>query len=277
MSAKRDETRIVRSWLEEGVTALPDRVLDAVLDQLPATPQRRTFRLAWRRSSMKTYLPVGAVAATLLVAAVIGIQLFSAGPNVSNPGPTATLSPSPSPMPTQASWLAGSIQTGRNDATIRGIGFSFRIASSGWVRTQFDGMINRFPPGNWIGFLNKNDTVASDPCAGTTTAVGPSVEDMANALTTIPGTEAEEPVDATVGRLPAKLVTLTINDDIDCEPSSFWIYGPNTAYPNSVNSTIRIWVFELDGSTYSIHSNQEGTDAEQAKEITEIVESIQFE
>ena len=41
MSAERDETRIVRSWLEEGVTVLPDRVLDAVLDQLPTTHQRR--------------------------------------------------------------------------------------------------------------------------------------------------------------------------------------------------------------------------------------------
>ena len=41
MSTDRDVTRIVRSWLEEGVTALPDRVLDSVLDQVPATPQRR--------------------------------------------------------------------------------------------------------------------------------------------------------------------------------------------------------------------------------------------
>jgi hypothetical protein len=41
MSTDRDVTSIVRSWLDEGVTALPDRVLDAVLDQVPATPQRR--------------------------------------------------------------------------------------------------------------------------------------------------------------------------------------------------------------------------------------------
>jgi hypothetical protein len=31
MSTDRDTTRIVRSWLEEGVAALPDRVLDTVL------------------------------------------------------------------------------------------------------------------------------------------------------------------------------------------------------------------------------------------------------
>ena len=41
MNPERDTTRIVRSWLENGVTDLPDRVLDTVLDQLPATPQRR--------------------------------------------------------------------------------------------------------------------------------------------------------------------------------------------------------------------------------------------
>ena len=43
MSTDRDVNRIVRSWLEEGVSALPDRVLDTVLDQLPATPQRRAL------------------------------------------------------------------------------------------------------------------------------------------------------------------------------------------------------------------------------------------
>ena len=48
MSTDRDVERIVRSWMDEGVTALPDRVLDAVLDQLPATPQRRAGWLARR-------------------------------------------------------------------------------------------------------------------------------------------------------------------------------------------------------------------------------------
>ena len=38
MSAERDDNRIVRSWMDEGVTALPDHVLDAVLDQVPRPP-----------------------------------------------------------------------------------------------------------------------------------------------------------------------------------------------------------------------------------------------
>ena len=43
MSTDRDVTRIVRSWLDDGATRLPDRVLDQVLDALPATPQRRAW------------------------------------------------------------------------------------------------------------------------------------------------------------------------------------------------------------------------------------------
>ena len=41
MKPDRDATRIVRSWLENGVTQLPDRVLDDVLGEIPAIPQRR--------------------------------------------------------------------------------------------------------------------------------------------------------------------------------------------------------------------------------------------
>ena len=42
MTTDRETTRIVRSWLQLGVDRLPERVLDAVLDVLPATPQRRS-------------------------------------------------------------------------------------------------------------------------------------------------------------------------------------------------------------------------------------------
>ena len=41
MSNERDVTRIVRSWLEEGVTALPDRVLDNVRERRKEGHQHR--------------------------------------------------------------------------------------------------------------------------------------------------------------------------------------------------------------------------------------------
>ena len=85
MSADRDTTRIVRSWLEDGVTRLPDHVLDAVLDELPSTPQRRaTWWPARRLSTMNTTLKFGLAAVVVAVALVIGLN-YLAGRNVGGP------------------------------------------------------------------------------------------------------------------------------------------------------------------------------------------------
>jgi hypothetical protein len=104
MSTDRDTTRIVRSWLEEGVTALPDRVLDTVLDQVPATPQRRSWVPAWRvpmTAQMRSLL----AAAAVLIIAVAGYNLLapdeavgpSPGPSQTNPRPASSDSPSTLP------------------------------------------------------------------------------------------------------------------------------------------------------------------------------------
>ena len=102
MSTDRDVTRIVRSWLEEGVTALPDRVLDAVLDQVPATRQRRAWWPARRVPHMKASIKILVAAAAVVVIALIGINLVPrsgvGGPG-STPVPTATPAPTPSPTP----------------------------------------------------------------------------------------------------------------------------------------------------------------------------------
>jgi hypothetical protein len=93
MSTDRETTRIVRSWLEEGVTALPDRVLDTVLDQVPATPQRRSWWPTWRSNRMNTYAKLLAAAAAVLVVAVVGYQFL---PRAGGPGGQPTITPSPS-------------------------------------------------------------------------------------------------------------------------------------------------------------------------------------
>ena len=83
MSTDRDTTRIVRSWLEEGVTALPDRVLDTVLDQVPATPQRRSRWPTRRITQMNTSCKRRIAAAAVVVVAVVGYNVL---PGVSGPG-----------------------------------------------------------------------------------------------------------------------------------------------------------------------------------------------
>ncbi len=99
MSTDRDVTRIVRSWLEEGATSLPDRVLDGVLDQLPATPQRRAWWPAWRLSEMNNFAKLAIAAAAVVVIAIVGINLLPRSGGVAGPGPTPTPAPSASPAP----------------------------------------------------------------------------------------------------------------------------------------------------------------------------------
>ena len=100
VSTDRDVTRIVRSWMDEGVTQLPDRVLDLVLDQLPATPQRRPWWLARRTPTMNNYARLGLVAAAVLAVVIVGIGLFGRSPDV---GPTT----SPSPLTQRATRSLG--------------------------------------------------------------------------------------------------------------------------------------------------------------------------
>ena len=108
----RQTDRIVRAWLENGVTQFPDTLLDAVLDDLPRVRQRQPFWLARRFATMTTTLRI-AVATVATVAVLTGgvfllsggISMFS-GPKIGGPGPTPTpvpsetIAPTPTPTPT---------------------------------------------------------------------------------------------------------------------------------------------------------------------------------
>ncbi len=282
MSTDRDTTRIVRSWLRTDEYEAADRVLDAVLDQLDTTPQRRaTWWTAWMSPFMNTTtMRFGIGAAALLALIFLGLQLLP-GNNVG--GPIATDEPSPSPTATasEGTWNAGAgLDEGRNDMVLGDVRLSIET-SAGWANTEFEGMIHHLTPVNghfpWIMFLQTFDSVADDPCTASATLVGPTVDDLVEGLTSIPGTDASEPTDTTIGGVPATFVELTINDDIACAPNEFYFYGPDSAWPNSVDSIIRVWVFELDGTRYVIHSDQVGDDPRAGDMVVDVVESIEFE
>ncbi len=99
MSTDRDVTRIVRSWLEDGTTALPDRVLDSVLDQLPATSQRRAWWPAWRLSEMNNALKLAIAAVAVVAVGLVGINLLPRNEGVGGPGTPASPAPSPTASP----------------------------------------------------------------------------------------------------------------------------------------------------------------------------------
>jgi hypothetical protein len=94
MTTEHDpRTRIVLSWLREEAYENPERMLLRALDEVDATPQRRSWP-AWRSNRMNTYAKLIVAAAAVLVVAFAGFQLL---PGSGGVGGEPTIAPSPSP------------------------------------------------------------------------------------------------------------------------------------------------------------------------------------
>ena len=131
MSTERDVTRIVRSWLDEGVTQLPDRVLDAVLDQIPATPQRRADWLARRFPRMNNFVRITVAAAAVILVAIVGIKLLPLG-GVGGPG----VSPTPTATETAlvGRWVAPEVTCEQQIAAVLAAGYTAeQMTQSEWT------------------------------------------------------------------------------------------------------------------------------------------------
>jgi hypothetical protein len=94
MSADRDVTRIVRSWLHEDAYEDADRILNLVLDEIDTTPQRRASWLARRFPPMSNNMRVALAVAAVVVIALVGIGLLIPR-NVGNPTESAIQSAIP--------------------------------------------------------------------------------------------------------------------------------------------------------------------------------------
>ena len=93
MTTDRDFDRIAMAWLADGPEELPDRVIDATVDQIHLTRQRRAVRPPWRLPTMT--LPAR-VAAFVAIGALIlaGIAVVGSGGGLNGPSPSHTPAPS---------------------------------------------------------------------------------------------------------------------------------------------------------------------------------------
>lgn len=93
---RRDPEALLSAYLAVGMEVLPDRVVDAVLDEVHRTRQR-TVLGPWRIPTMNSYTKLAIAAVVVVVVSVGGLVMLRPGES-SGPGgaPTATPSPTPS-------------------------------------------------------------------------------------------------------------------------------------------------------------------------------------
>jgi hypothetical protein len=101
MTTNRDPEALLAAYLVDGMSVLPDRVVDAVLDEVHRTRQRAVLG-PWRSRPMFMF----GLAAAAGVAVVIGggalLGVFPAPPGPGAPSPTPVVTQAATPAPTMA-------------------------------------------------------------------------------------------------------------------------------------------------------------------------------
>jgi hypothetical protein len=110
MTTRSEIEQALDRYLAEGAERVPDRVIDAALDQIDQIPQRRALRVPWRFHEMPSVFKFALAGAAVVAVLVVGSMFLVRGPtpNVGGPGmapasPTSPASPSPSPVPSPTS------------------------------------------------------------------------------------------------------------------------------------------------------------------------------
>ena len=286
MSTDRDTTRIVRSWLEEGATALPDRVLDAVLDELPTTPQRRvTWWPARRFPIMNQAMRLGIAAAVVAVATLFGYSYLVA-PNMGDPG---LGDPSPTPTATPQPLGDGPLDAGTVVAV--GLGPSESVTATFIVPEGWEGFVGAAvlpvsgtedPDGMGIVFADVNDGLYSDPCHGHSGSgdvqIGPTVDDLAAALTAQTAYEATAPTDVTLGGYSGKRMDLQLPSGVAlCDLTEF-LPWPGSIHAQGPDHRWHLWILDVEGDRLVIMSTSfAGTTEDDLAEQQAIIDSIQLQ
>ncbi len=291
MSTDRDVTRIVRSWLSADEHESADRVLDAVLDQLDTTPQRRATWWPARRflpmSNPMRWGVVAAAAAAVLIGIffVSGNARFGIGSSSPSPSPSRTAAPSPTPvesgsLPQSGFVIQGSytiadpfpIQLGLE------IGPDWAMWSAGVDATGVAlYKASPDPPaGLAIGFLIV-DNVYADPCdlsAGEMDPpVGPAPIDLAEALVAQTGTESTDPVAVEIDGYSGVYLDYRNTGDGECGDMTRW--GGRDAL---VGERDQVWILDVEGTRLVIDAASfEGTSEENVAEMRTMVESLTIE
>jgi hypothetical protein len=282
MTHERDIERLLDTWFRDGPYEAPDRVIDAVADQIGRVHQRPAWRLDWRHIHMTTTFKLASAIAAVAIIAILSSQFLPGSPGsdgVGGPGATPSASPSPSPSasPTPSSvsceddlpGCAGPLAEGahRSNQLVPAISYETPF---GWNNAiDLPGIYKLDPPGVGSPYIivwtdasitDQTTTCSLDPDPN----LGRSAADWIAFLTTHPGLEASQPVDVDFGGVTGQQVELALASDwtTTC-PNHNGPYavlltqrieGRDSEYGMPWDQRLLMTVVDVDGKTVVIQS-----------------------
>ena len=138
----------------------------------------------------------------------------------------------------------------------------------------------------WVEVAGKDTALTVDPCHDhTAEVVGPTVEDLARALSDQPFLTVTRPVGVTVGGMEGLFVKVTVPDDAElsaCQNSVVFIFadigkpGGAWAAGDRLGLVDRMWILDVDGARHVLLARAWQNAGQQARAMTRMVESITF-
>lgn len=289
MSTDNDVARSLGSWLREDRHEDADRVLDAVFDQIPATPQRRAGWLARRIPIMNSYVRLGAAAAAIILVAVLALKVI---PGLGVGGPTATPTSEPTPSASQqAATPTGPVTPGKTQATaVFAVPFTWYASATGW---RFDGeTVNSVDihavQGGIRGLTLYTDMrLYKDPCdesQGLVTPTPVTPQDLATAIAGLPGAEVSTVTPVVVDGHDGAQVDFSIPASTGPGCSStgkvrIMEVGPSIVDEFNLGLHLRYSIITVNGTLVLLESwtmaSTAGLDRDFA-EIRQMIDSIRF-
>ena len=276
MTTDRDVRRALDLWLAEGPNEVNDHVLDLVEDRVHEQHQRPGWLLSWRSTRVNSSFKLAAAAAAVLVIAVAAWQLL---PGKGDAGDQ----PTPIPSPTAAQTPVATGPAALPEGTLSVGTYRLRPFASGTM--TIDATV---PGGGWLGgppnaiggpvgesngpngvavsFFNAQ-TINSDPCHwdkdGSGRApqegdieVGPTVDDLAEALAAGSTYQSTTPVAATLGGYSGKRLELQLVpdpsgcDSYDGAGNQYFVFGgrEGSQYAQGGANTWQVTIVDVEGT-----------------------------
>lgn len=306
-----DVNRAIRSWLREDRHEDVSRVAGAVLDQVETIPQRRaTWWPARRTPTMNKILGFGLAAAAVVVVLFVGSQMLGSTPgglgSGASPTPEASVAAPtepPSPMPTPGSEPDGDLAPGNyvhhplpapNDS----LSVTFTVPegwNAGGALVPAGEPGTGAPGGMGIQFDDVT-TLNGDPCDWSGTAddidVGPTVDDLIDALSAQTAYEVSDPEDVTIGGYSGKRVDIVhptepftgvSSEALECDEGQYrlWstiVHGPHPVYAQGPANRWQANVLDVDGIRLVIvRMDFPDTSSADRAEMDAIVDSLVIE